>query len=233
MSWTILGCLAVAGVLALLYLGVIHLAAASERSRRRRGEVQFVAARIFPSGRGGIFLGDEAALLLRRLRGVVDDQPRTLPLLAAILAGGLLLILALDPVLDDSMLFPTTLPLPGWLKGIRAGGVVLLVLGHAVWVFRKAPQHLSRQWVVLHPMAPLPRGAPLCSASTPHGRSAISRGFRCPAPTPPRYAAGTALVQGETVAGFLYTPTLREPENSACASVPRRFQSFHDSSRLS
>jgi len=30
-----------------------------------------------------------------------------------------------------------------------------------------------------------------------------------------------------------YTPTLREPENRACESVPRRFQSFHDPSRLS
>ena len=30
-----------------------------------------------------------------------------------------------------------------------------------------------------------------------------------------------------------YTPTLREPENRACESAPRRFQSFHDPSRLS
>jgi len=30
-----------------------------------------------------------------------------------------------------------------------------------------------------------------------------------------------------------YTPTLREPENRACESVPRRFQLFHDPSRLS
>jgi len=33
--------------------------------------------------------------------------------------------------------------------------------------------------------------------------------------------------------GVNYTPTLREPENRTCGSVPRRFQSFHDPSRLS
>jgi len=32
---------------------------------------------------------------------------------------------------------------------------------------------------------------------------------------------------------LMYTPTLREPANRACESVPRRFQLFHDPSRLS
>lgn len=209
MNWTILGWLATAGVLALFYLGVIHLAAASERSRRRRGEAQFVAAHIFPPGRGRVSLVNEVALFLRRLRGMVDDQPCALPLLAAILAGGLLLILALDPVLDDPMLFPATLPLPGWLKGIWAGGVVLLVLGHAVWIFLKAPQYLSRQWVVLHPDGAITaRGAAL-----PRLDPALPvrhfEGISMPGPDPqfpPRWAAGAVLVQGETVAGFVYFP---------------------------
>jgi len=210
----LLVCLMASGLLALLYLGAIHRAAAQERSRRRRGEAQFVAARIFPPRGDAPSLGGEVTLMIRRLRGIVDDQPRALPLLAAILAGGLLMILVVDPVLDDPILSALTLPLPGWLKGIWVGGILLLVIGHTVWIFLNAPKYLSRQWLLLHPDgtitsrgAALPRFDPALPARHFEGIS-----MPAPAPeTPPLRAEGAVLVQGETVAGFVYFPFPHNP----------------------
>jgi hypothetical protein len=200
------------GILSFLYLAVIHRSAARQRSRIRRGEAQLVAARIFPPHGEINSLGEEVALTIRRLRGIVDDQPRALPLLAAIFAGGLLMIPALDLIVDDPILFDLGLSLPGWLKGIWMSGVLLLVLGHAVWIFLNAPKYLSRQWLLLHPDGRIAsRGAAL-----PHFDPAMPlqhfEGISMPDPDPeilPRWAEGAVLVQGETVAGFVYFPFRR------------------------
>lgn len=207
MNLTILVILAAVGVLALLYLGVIHAAAARERARRRRGETQRLAAHIFTPHQT-VTLAQEAGLLLRRLRGLVDDQPRALPMLAAILAGGLILILALDPILDDPMIFPGTLPLPGWLKGIWAGGVMLLALGHVVWVFLNAPRYLSRHWLLLHPDGAitaldldLPRIDPARPVQVFDGITMPANGHHTEG-----WAEGAVLAQGDLVAGFVYQP---------------------------
>ena len=44
---------------------------------------------------------------------------------------------------------------------------------------------------------------------------------------------GGRVISTSRIDDIAYTPTLREPENRACESAPRRFQSFHDPSRLS
>ncbi|NKC32714.1 hypothetical protein [Falsiroseomonas selenitidurans] len=201
------GVLVAAGAAALLYLAVIHRAAARHRARRRRGEAQHLAARIL-APRQDTSLAQEAGLLLRRLRGLVDDQPRALPLLAAILAGGLLLVPALDPILDDPMLLPAPLPLPGWLKAIWAGGVLLLVVGHAAWVFLNAPRCLSRQWLLLHPDGAITaRGAAL-PRFDPARPVRVFDGIAMPArdSQPEGWAAGAVLAQDERVAAFVTNP---------------------------
>ncbi len=200
------------GIFSFLYLAVIHRSAARQRSRVRRGEAQLVAARIFPPHSGIDSLCGEVVLAVRRLRGIVDDQPRALPLLAAILAGGLLMIPAMDLVLDDPILFDLGLSLPGWLKGIWVGGVLLLVIGHAVWIFLNAPKYISRQWLLLHPDG----GITSQGAALPRFDPAMPlqhfEGISIPDPDPeipPRWAEGAVLVQGEAVAGFVYFPFQR------------------------
>jgi hypothetical protein len=197
------------GIFSFLYLAVIHRSAARQRSRIRRGEAQLVAARVFPPRSEIDSLDGEVALAVRRLRGIVDDQPCALPLLAAIFAGGLLMIPAMDLIVDDPILFDLGLTLPGWLKGIWMGGVLLLVIGHAVWIFLNAPKYLSHQWLLLHPdgsitsrSAALPRFDPAMPLQHFEG---ISTPYPDPE-IPPRWVEGAVLVQGAVVAGFVYFP---------------------------
>lgn len=200
--------LATAGGVALVYLAMIHRAAARQRARRRQGATEHLAARIFAPHAQATLAQDAT----NWLRGLVDDQPRALPLLAAILAGALLLILALDPILDDPMFFPASLALPGWVKGIWAGGVALLVVGHAVWVFLHAPRCLSRHWLLLHPDGAITargnEGGAALPRIDPTRPVQVFDGITMPARDnqPEGWAEGAVLAQGDVVAAFVTQP---------------------------
>lgn len=192
---------------AILYLGAIHRAAARSRRRHRQGAARHVAARIFPPH----YRPGEAWRFRLWLRGLATDQPRALPFLAAILAGGAMLLLALDPVLDDPILLgrlvsPTwRAALPDWLKLAWVAGMLALVLGHALWIFLRAPRHLSRQWLLLHPdgvITALGADLPRIDPTRPRRSEAgiVSR------LQPDRRAEGAVLEQDGVVTGFVANP---------------------------
>jgi hypothetical protein len=133
-----------------LYMVILYRRALAERRRRRLGEWR-LAARIYQPHHPRPTLAQEAGLVLRDLAGLVCDQPRALPFLAASLTGGAFVILAMDPLLNDPFFWPfPPLPLPEALKFGWAGLVLLAVLAHIIWVFLRAPDFFSRQWLVLH-----------------------------------------------------------------------------------
>jgi hypothetical protein len=199
--------LAAAALLAaILYLGAIHRAAARAR-HRHQGEARHVAARIFPPHHQP----GEARRFWLWLGGLATDQPRALPFLAAILAGGAALLLALDPILADPILWGRLLPpgwraaLPDWLKLAWVLGVLALVLGHALWIFLRAPRHLSRHWLLLHPDgaitaqgAELPRIDPTRPRRCEDGITSRLQ--------PDRRAEGAVLEQDGVVIGFVANP---------------------------
>lgn len=197
---------------AVAYLALIHLG-----FWRRRGPIRRVAARIHPP-REASDLAWEARSLLRRLAGLATDQPRALPLAAAILAGAALLLLALDPILDDPILWGRHVPpgwraaLPGWLKGAWVALMIALVLGHAGWIFLNAPRSLSRHWLLLLPDgAVAAEGADLPRIDPSRPRLSLD-GITMPArridgvEVPERWAEGATLAQDGAVIAFIANP---------------------------
>ncbi|MGK7867540.1 hypothetical protein [Falsiroseomonas sp. E2-1-a20] len=209
-------------LLALAYLGLIHRAAWQARARRRHGQAERLAARIFAPHQPGP-PGGELRALLRDLVGIATDQPRALPLAAAILAGGLLLLLALDPILDDPILWGARVPpswraaLPAWLKLGWVLAVVALVLGHCVWIFGEAPRRLSRHWLLLHPDGGISaEGADLPRIDPLRPRQSLDR---IPIPArrqdgldlPAGEAEGAVLEQDGRTIGFVANPHVPRP----------------------
>lgn len=148
----------VIAVLAVLRVLALHRAAFAERRRRRLGLGRRVAARIAaPAALGEGALAAEMRHLAPGFGEMLWTIWRASAFVAAIIVGGLLVILLVDPVLDEPLFSWSPLSaerraaLPDvfrwvWL-GLVLGGVVI----HAVWVFLRAPALSSRHWLVLHP----------------------------------------------------------------------------------
>ena len=197
---------------AVAYLALIHLG-----FWRRRGPIRRVAARMHPP-REATDLAWEARGLLHRFTGLATDQPRALPLAAAILSGAAVLLLALDPILDDPILWGRHVPpdwraaLPGWLKGAWMALVIALVLGHAAWVFLNAPRSLSRHWLLLHPDGAITAEGGDLVRIDPNRPVLSLDGITIPArridgvDIPERWAEGATLAQDGAVIAFIANP---------------------------
>jgi hypothetical protein len=199
---------------AIFYMAVLHRRALMERRRRRRGEWR-LAARIIPAHRPLPTLAQEAMLAGRWLAGLVYDQPRALPFLAALLTSAAFLILALEPLMDDPFFWPfPPLPLPEAVKFGWAGLVLLAALGHPLWVFFRAPAFFSREWLVLHADGAISaEGAslPPLHLGRPHR---AWDGITMPDPGPAgaaRWAEGAVIAQGEDVVAFVTQPHMALP----------------------
>jgi hypothetical protein len=194
----------------LLYMVVLHRRALAERRRRRGGEWR-LAARIYQAHHPRPTLAQEVGLVLRDLAGLVYDQPRALPFLAAILTSAAFVILAMDPLLVDPFFWPfPPLPLPEAVKFGWAGLVLLAALGHPIWVFIRAPAFFSRQWLVLHADGAISaEGASLPPLHLGRPHQAWD-GITMPSPANPflglpameRWAEGAVIAQGGFVVGF-------------------------------
>ncbi|PWR18181.1 asparaginase [Zavarzinia aquatilis] len=157
-GWRIL--IGVAGgivLIALLYISAFYRAAASARRRRRQGLGLRIPIHVHAphSGRGA-GLVDEWRVLWSGLSGLVLDQPRALPLIAALLVGVPAFLLLIDPILSEPLLWGGLVPaearaaIPGWFRLLWLALAVTLVVGHVLFIWYRAPRLLSRHWLVLN-----------------------------------------------------------------------------------
>lgn len=152
----VLGVIAAGAVIAAIYAAVLCRAIRHEGRRRRGGEAR-IAAQIYARGcwsRWGV-TGRDADLSIdagNYLRGIVDDHPVALPWVSSVMLAGTVLILMVDPVMDDPLL-PWTQGLrwlPDWTKMIWLACALTIAIGLPVVMFFLPSRRISRQWLVLH-----------------------------------------------------------------------------------
>ena len=154
---SLLAVLAAVWAVSLAYTLWIHVVAAAERARRRAGGPVRVAVRAWPPREGmGTWAGD-ARLAVRAILGIATDRPQGLPLAAAIIAAGGMTFVVGDLMMDEPALWPASAAssvaglLPGMIKAVLLGLLVIALLGNCVWIFFAAPTTLSWERLVLHP----------------------------------------------------------------------------------
>lgn len=201
-------------LIALLYISAFYRAAAFARRRRRQGLGLRLPIQVHAphSGRGA-GLVDEWRVLWAGLSGLVLDQPRALPLIAALIVGVPAFLLLIDPILSEPLLWGGLLPaearaaIPGWFRLLWLALAVTLVVGHVLFIWYRAPRLLSRHWLVLNddgvievPGSALPaldpaRAFDLADELPP------ARGEPAPAET-----LATVIHQGQAVVAFVHLP---------------------------
>lgn len=152
----VLWVIAAGALIAAIYLTILWRALRSEGRRRRGGETR-IAAQVYARqcwSRWGV-TGRDADLTIdaaNYLRGIADDQPVALPWISSIMLAGAVLILMVDPIMDDPLLpWAGGLRwLPDWAKMIWAGTALIVAIGLPVVMFRLPARRISRQWLVLH-----------------------------------------------------------------------------------
>lgn len=153
-----------AALVGLAYVTFIWLSGRKAAAHRRRREAR-LAVTIRPprdwSGFGRAAIAPVRTGLPGRLwQGFSDvafHQPLLLPLVTSIPFASLFLLLVVDPVLDEPMIWAGTLPdglhawIPGWFRAAWITTAIVAAISTILWVFWMAPRRISRHWLVLGP----------------------------------------------------------------------------------
>lgn len=214
-GWRILiGVLGGITLVALLYVAAFYRAAALARRRRRQGLGLRIPIHVYSphSGRGGGIV-NEWRVLWSGLSGLAIDQPRALPLIAALIVGVPAFLLLIDPILSEplfwgGLLSPETRDaIPGWLRLLWLALAVTLVVGHVLFIWYRAPRLLSRHWLVLNDDGVIEATGTALPALDPARAFDLvdelppSRGEPAPAET-----LATVITQGTLAVAFVHLP---------------------------
>lgn len=201
-------------IVSLLYVSAFYRAAVMERRRRRQGLGRRLPVHIHPPGSGrGAGLVSEWRVLTAAVSGLVGDQPRALPLIAALIVGVPGFLVLIDPILSEPLLWAGIVPaevrgaMPGWLRLAWLAIAIALALGHLLFIWYRAPSLMSRHWLVLNDDGVIEaRGAALPALDPAHGFDLVDE---LPPPrgeAPPPETLATVITQGAVSVAFVYLP---------------------------